>query len=59
MARVVFYGDPVSQARCRIFKRGNKVMSFDPQASLKRELKIEAREQLKGIEKFKYPRISF
>ena len=47
MTRVVLYGDPVAQARVRVFTRGNKVMSFDPQSSLKRELKILVREQLK------------
>lgn len=39
-------GEPVPQARVRIFKRGNKVMTFDPQTAVKRDMKYELRQQL-------------
>jgi len=46
MLKISLRGDPVSQARVRIFKRGNRVMTYDPQAALKKSLKDEVREQL-------------
>lgn len=50
MIKLVLLGEPVAQARVRVFKRGNKVMTFDPQTALKRDLKLEVMEQLREVE---------
>lgn len=47
MHKLVLLGDPTPQARVRVFKRGNKVMTFDPQTALKRDLKLEVLDQLR------------
>lgn len=44
--RIAFQGDPVAQQRCRIFKRGNRVCSFDPQVMCKKSLKQLAEDQV-------------
>lgn len=48
MLKITLLGDPVAQARVRVFKRGTKVMTFDPQVVLKRDLKIQVKEQIEG-----------
>lgn len=45
MIKLTLPGDPTPQARVRLFKRGNKVMTYDPQSALKKGLKDIAREQ--------------
>jgi hypothetical protein len=45
MLKIIFPGDPVAQARPRMFTRGGKSMVFDPQSALKRELKTIAEDQ--------------
>lgn len=46
MIKLILPGDPVAQARIRVFKRGNRVMTFDPQTVLKRDLKVQVLEQI-------------
>lgn len=46
MIRIVFPGDPVAQARCRYFKRGNRICVFDPQTLYKKKLKALAQDQV-------------
>lgn len=48
--KLVLRGDPVPQARVRVFRRGNRIMTYDPQSALKRELKIQVKEQLEALE---------
>jgi hypothetical protein len=50
MIKLVLPGDPVPQARVRLFKRGNKVMTYDPQGALKRDLKVKIQDQLQGMQ---------
>lgn len=65
--RIIFPGDPVAQQRCRIFKRGNRVCSFDPQTLYKKTLKGKAQDQVDDYnwdqeqewQKPDYPRITF
>ena len=45
MLTLTLKGDPVPQARVRIFKRGHKVMTYDPQGAFKKELKDQIRDQ--------------
>ncbi len=67
MLKLIFPGHPMPQQRCRIFKRGPKICSFDPQTRLKVELKISAKEQLDDHNKKEpspwtlpqYPKINF
>lgn len=61
MLRIVLKGDPTAQARMRMFRRGNKTMVFDPQGSLKRDLKIQILDQIGESSRtvFKCPRIVF
>lgn len=49
MIKLTLRGKPTPQARVRIFKRGRRVMTFDPQAALKRELKLEVIDQLEHL----------
>lgn len=49
MIKLILPGEPIAQARVRVFKRGNKVMTFDPQSALKKELKDKVRDQLEGM----------
>jgi len=63
---IIFQGEPVAQQRCRIFKRGNRVCSFDPQTMYKKGLKQQAEDQIHGYEEDRgkwaqptYPRIYF
>lgn len=46
MIKITFPGPPVSQQRCRIFRRGNRICSFDPQVMVKRELQNIAKDQV-------------
>jgi len=58
--KIVLQGDPVPQARTRVFKRGRKIMHYDPQGALKNELKLEVEEQCQSLaQKFQYPKVSF
>lgn len=50
MIKLILPGDPVAQARIRVFKRGNRVMTFDPQTVLKRELKLQVLEQIETLQ---------
>ena len=50
MLKLVLKGDPVPQARVRIFKRGHKVMTYDPQGAFKKFLKDQVKDQLEEIE---------
>jgi hypothetical protein len=50
MIKLTLLGDPVAQARIRVFKRGNRVMTFDPQTVLKRELKLQVLEQIERLQ---------
>lgn len=67
MIRILFTGDPVAQQRCRIFKRGNRVCSFDPQTLYKKTLKGMAQDQLddygwdheEGWQQPSHPRVTF
>lgn len=49
MIKLVLPGEPTAQARVRIFKRGNRVMTYDPQSALKRDLKIQVLDQLESL----------
>lgn len=49
MIKFTLLGDPVAQARVRVFKRGNRVMTFDPQTALKRDLKLQVLDQLENV----------
>lgn len=49
MIKLTLLGEPVAQARVRVFKRGNRVMTFDPQTVLKRDLKLQVIEQIESI----------
>lgn len=49
MIKLILPGDPVAQARIRVFKRGNRVMTFDPQTVLKRDLKVQVLEQIERL----------
>jgi Holliday junction resolvase RusA-like endonuclease len=49
MIKLIIPGDPTPQARCRIFTRGNKVHSYDPQSALKHELRNIVRDQLDDL----------
>lgn len=46
MLKLVLNGDPVSQARMRMFRRGNKTLVYDPQGALKKHFKDEIIEQM-------------
>lgn len=46
MLKLVLHGNPTPQARLRFFKRGRKVMMYDPQGSLKYHLKHLVTEQV-------------
>jgi Holliday junction resolvase RusA-like endonuclease len=63
MIKLILRGEPTAQARVRVFKRGNRVMTFDPQVALKRDLKIQVKEQLDELENDwhfpEYPRVMF
>jgi hypothetical protein len=50
MIKLILPGDPVAQARIRVFKRGNRVMTFDPQTALKRDLKIKVADDLQKLD---------
>lgn len=50
MIKLVLRGDPVPQARIRVFRRGNRIMTYDPQSALKRDLKIEVADQLQSLD---------
>jgi len=49
MIKLILRGDPIAQARIRVFKRGNRVMTFDPQTVLKRELKLQVLDQVENL----------
>ena len=49
MIKLILPGDPVAQARIRVFKRGPRVMTFDPQTVLKRELKLHVLDQIERL----------
>lgn len=58
--KIVLQGDPVAQARLRVFTRGKKTMRYDPQGSLKHTLKSEVQQQTQGLSAlFQYPKVSF
>lgn len=46
MLEIVLLGEPVAQARMRLFKRGHRVMVYDPQSALKRDLKRQVEDQV-------------
>jgi hypothetical protein len=50
MIKLTLLGEPTAQARIRVFKRGNRVMTFDPQTALKRDLKIQIAEQVQNLD---------
>lgn len=50
MIKLTLLGNPVSQARVRVFRRGNRVMTYDPQSALKRDLKIQVLDQLENAD---------
>ncbi len=50
MIKLELPGDPVSQARVRVFKRGHRVMTYDPQSALKKSLKDQIRDQLEEMQ---------
>ncbi len=55
-------GDPVAQARPRMFKRGCKTMVYDPQGAFKASLRRTVREQLELLDykqHMRYPRLNF
>lgn len=49
MIKLILPGEPIAQARVRVFRRGNRVMTFDPQTALKRDLKIKIAEDLQNM----------
>lgn len=62
MLKLVIPGDPTSQARPRLFKRGRKTMVYDPQGAFKASLRRIVREQLDAIPEWQhmeYPRLNF
>ena len=46
MLKIVLKGDPIAQARMRVFKRGNKIMCYDPQGAIKKTLRDHVAEQV-------------
>jgi hypothetical protein len=46
MLKLILHGDPVAQARVRVFKRGNRVMTFDPQTAIKKTFKDSVKDQV-------------
>lgn len=44
--KITLKGDPTAQARVRVFKRGNRVMTFDPQTAFKKNLKYLVQDQV-------------
>lgn len=46
MLKIVLKGDPIAQARVRVFRRGNRVMTYDPQGALKKTLRDLVTEQV-------------
>ncbi len=66
MLKIVFDGCPISQARARHFIRNGKQGMYDPQAQIKKILRIQAQKiidvQYNGMFKYellKYPTIDF
>lgn len=49
MIKIILPGEPVAQARIRVFKRGNRVMTFDPQTVLKKDLKVQVYDQIEQL----------
>ena len=50
MIKLILPGEPTAQARIRIFKRGNRVMTYDPQTAYKKDLKIQVLDQLENLD---------
>jgi len=46
MIKIIIPGDPIAQARMRIYKRGPKVMAYDPQGAIKLGYKNLVRDQV-------------
>lgn len=46
MIKLIIPGDPTPQARVRIFMRGHKVHTYDPQGAFKNELRRVVTDQL-------------
>jgi len=49
MIKIILPGEPTAQARIRVFKRGNRVMTFDPQTALKKDLKVQVYDQIEQL----------
>ena len=50
MIKLILPGEPTAQARIRIFMRGGRMMTFDPQTALKRDLKVHVQDQIDEIQ---------
>ncbi len=61
MIKLIIPGEPISQARPRMWTRGKRTMVYDPQSALKRDLRVLVGDQLNDLEwnHAKYPRVMF
>ena len=50
MIKIILPGDPIPQGRMRLFKRGNKVMIYDPQTAFKKDLKRQVMDQMEELD---------
>ena len=62
MIRLELAGEPIPQARPRMFRKGHRTMVFDPQAAYKKQQRYLIQDQIDNIKDFKqfrYPNIRF